>query len=77
MLLQAMQCQFCLVIDKNFKGLSRLLKEYSCHQRTTYISHEFLARYPDVLRQRSTEHHYLLVMGCCAEDFLNVAAHVW
>jgi hypothetical protein len=46
-------------------------------RRTTYISHEFFARYPDVLRQRGTEHHYLLVMGCGAEDLLNVAAHVW
>jgi hypothetical protein len=46
-------------------------------QRTTYISHELFARYPDVLRQCGTEHHYSLVMRCRAEDLLNVAAHAW
>jgi hypothetical protein len=45
-------------------------------RRTTYISHELFARYPDVLRQRGTEHHYLLVMRCRAEDLLNVAVHI-
>ncbi len=46
-------------------------------RRTTYISHELFTRHPDILRQRGTEHHYLLMMGCGAEDLLNVAAHVW
>lgn len=43
----------------------------------SHISHELLARYADFLRQGSTEHHDLLVVGSCSKDFLNVATHVW
>lgn len=43
----------------------------------TYIGHEFLTCDADLLRESSREHHDLLVVGGCPENFLNVTAHVW
>jgi hypothetical protein len=41
-----------------------------------YIGHEFLAGDPDFFGKGGTEHHDLLVVGGCPEDFLNIATHV-
>ena len=43
----------------------------------TYVGHELLASYTDFFRERCAEHHDLLVKRSSAEDFLNIAAHVW
>ena len=44
--------------------------------RAAYVLHELLASDTDLLRQCCTEHHDLLVVGCRAENLLNIAAHV-
>jgi hypothetical protein len=59
-LLQTVKGQLRLVVHEDFKG----------------ISHELLASPSDLLRQRGTEHHDLLVVRRSPEDFLNVTAHV-
>ena len=60
-LLQTVQCEFCLVVDIN---LQRIL-------------HELLAYGANVLSQCSTEHHDLLLSRGSAENILNVASHIW
>jgi len=42
----------------------------------TYVSHEFLARSPNLLGKGGAEHHDLFVVGGGSEDFLNIATHV-
>lgn len=43
----------------------------------THVRHEFFAGNTDFLRQRGAEHHYLLVVGSRAEDFLDIPTHVY
>lgn len=42
----------------------------------TYILHELAADWSNVLTQRRTEHHDLLLVRCDPEDFLYVTPHV-
>lgn len=82
MLLKTVQSQLSLIIDEDFEGLqSNRNVSYSAGRglklEATYVRHELLASNTDFLSQRCAEHHDLLVMGSRAEDFLNVAAHVW
>lgn len=44
--------------------------------KLTYVCHELLACCPDVFGESCAEHHHLLMVGCCTEYFLDVAAHV-
>ena len=42
----------------------------------SYILHELLADWSDVLAQGGAEHHHLLLVGGGAEDFLDISSHV-
>jgi hypothetical protein len=75
-----MQGQFCLIVNKNFQRLYEenvIDKMSNAEYNLTHICHEFLASCSDILRQSCTEHHDLLVVRCCSENFLHVAAHVY
>ena len=78
MLLQAVKRELRLVVDEDFEGLQENI--YSLRSvhiiGSTHVSHELLTCHTNVLRQRGTEHHDLLVMRGDPEDFLYVAAHV-
>ena len=42
----------------------------------SYVLHELLADWSDVLREGGAEHHHLLLVGSSAENLLHVASHV-
>ncbi len=72
-----MQGKFCLVVNKDFKGLERSNQQRSFADRNkTYVGHELFASHPYILRQRRTEHHDLLVVRSSSENFLYVSSHV-
>ena len=75
-----MECQFCLVVNEDFKRLSRkqqlVVGTNMVFATCTHVGHKLLARNPDLLRQCCTEHHDLLMVRRRAEDFLDIAAHV-
>lgn len=83
MLLQAVKSELRLIVDKDFKRLSKksvfypYLSVYSkkCGS-DTYVGHEFLACRSNLLREGGAEHHDLLVVGSDTEDLLNIPAHV-
>jgi hypothetical protein len=60
-LLKTVECELGLIIDKNFKRMS----------------HELSANWPDCLWESGAEHHDLLLSRSCAEDLLDISAHVW
>jgi hypothetical protein len=79
MLLQAMECELGLIINKYFKRLSEKTSAPTPHEEImdhTHVRHELFASCSNIFRQRSAEHHDLLVVGRCTENFLDVAAHV-
>jgi hypothetical protein len=71
-----MKSQLRFIVDKNFKGLQERLVEKTKGRKIAYVGHELFACHTYLLRQCGREHHHLLVMGCCAEDLLDVTAHV-
>lgn len=60
-LLKAVQCELGFIIDKNFQRMS----------------HELSANWPDRFWESGAEHHDLFLGRSCAEDLLNISAHVW
>jgi hypothetical protein len=60
-LLETVQSKLGLIIDVDLEG----------------IPHEFLANWADLLREGGAEHHHLFLGGSGAEDFLDIAAHVF
>ena len=42
-----------------------------------YILHELLADRSDVLAESGRKHHHLLLVGGCAENFLDISPHVY
>lgn len=77
-LLETVESEFRLIVDEDFEGLEceKLRRHTTRDKKGAYAGHELFARLPDGLRQCGAEHHHLLVVGCCTENFLNVAAHV-
>ena len=68
MLLETVESEFRLVIDKDFKRLMikvvpSIIELGKTKLNRAYVRHEFLARHPNLLAQRGTEHHNLLMMG--------------
>lgn len=65
--------EFDVVLLKTVKGeLGLLLLDVLAG-----VPHELPADREDFRRQGGGEHHHLLLSGSCAEDLLNIAAHVW
>jgi len=60
-LLKAVKGKLCFIVNKYLER----------------IRHKFLARNPNIFCQCCTEHHDLLVVWCCSENFLNIATHVY
>lgn len=81
-LLEAVERKLRLVVNEDLEGLDKrrmrisvtLIREHM--ERTTHVSHELLARHPDLLRERGAEHHDLLVVGGRPENLLNITTHV-
>ena len=59
-LLQTVQCQACLVVDRDLK----------------WLFHELLASVADLFVQCGRKHLYLLLVWCHLENVLDVSAHV-
>ena len=77
MLLQTVQRELRLIVDKYFKRLQIHIRTTLKRRRLdTYVGHKLLAGDPDVLGESGREHHDLLVVRRCPEDLLNVASHV-
>ena len=47
------------------------------HRYTTYVGHELLACNANLFGQCGTEHHDLLMVRSCSENFLYIATHIW
>src|SRR6185369_11616578 len=75
-LLETMKRQLRLIIDKDFQGLRGRMSKRRRTTWVTNIGHEFLASCPDLLGERRTKHHDLLVVRSSSKDFLNITAHV-
>ena len=76
-LLETVQRKLGLVVHEDFQGLKDIqLTAHMDGPIVTDICHKLLACNPDILRQRCTEHHHLLVMRSRPENLLHVAAHV-
>jgi len=73
-----MERQLRFIIHENLQRLKVEMLRGAGSEKIglTDICHELFASSPDILRQCRTEHHYLLVVGRCSENFLDVAAHV-
>ena len=65
MLLETVEGQLCLVVDKDFERLRATFQRVFREERegTAYISHELLARNANLLGECCGEHHDLLMMG--------------
>lgn len=77
-LLQTVQGELGLVVDKDFQGLRDVSEAFQgWANKTTHVLHKLSTGDSDFLAEGGTEHHDLLVSGCSSEDFLNIPSHVW
>ena len=72
------ECKDCpskyAAVQKRFVLARRWLEKSS--GRRSYVLHELLADWSDVLGEGGAEHHHLLLVGSRAENLLHVASHV-
>merc|ERR1719507_2643923 len=72
------ECKDCpskyAAVQQRFVLARRWLEKSS--GRRSYVLHELLADWSDVLGEGGAEHHHLLLVGSRAENLLHVASHV-